>query len=454
MGYKYFEYNSLKAREAAGQKFEAATRLVATGKVQEAQQAFEAMAKSAPSGYGTLSRLRVAGALAEENKRAEAVAAYDAVAKDGERGCAAAGLRHAPGCAVEESDEGRLAAEMQNRLKDLINDGNAWRASARELLGLAAMRAGKQDEARKAFEQVLGDSSATPATVQRAQMMMTILTEANWRRRHPNAGDAIGRRDQAGRIAGGHSGKKKPSRLRVAGNDVGRRRRGMAGREPTLGIVRTERLAALASALAMLGSPGVRRNAQHGGHQCHEPLCGKAGAAAGQAGGCGAPRRGNGQHRARGGRSSAHAAAAATERDVAACRAVPQAIRRVTLVLPTTIRTAWSADVGQGSSKLGRLTASPIVADGRVYTLDAAGLVTALSQTGSVVWRASLTPEKDKDYKAFGGGLAAEDGRCLRRHRTRDRHGARRQGGKRAVGKNLGSPMRSAPTIGAGRVFV
>ena len=83
MGYKYFEYSSLKAREAAGQKFEAATRLVATGKVQEAQQAFEAMAKSAPSGYGTLSRLRVAGALAEENKRAEAVAAYDAVAKDG-----------------------------------------------------------------------------------------------------------------------------------------------------------------------------------------------------------------------------------------------------------------------------------------------------------------------------------------------------------------------------------
>ena len=175
-GYKYAEYSSQKTREAAGQQFEAATRLAAAGKAQEAQQAFEAVAKSAPAGYGALSRLRSAGALAEENKRAEAVAAYDAVAKDGSAdvllrdfaALQAALLR------VDEADW----TEMQNRLKDLINDGNAWRAPARELLGLAAMKAGNQDEARKAFEQILGDSSATPAMAQRAQVMMTILTEA------------------------------------------------------------------------------------------------------------------------------------------------------------------------------------------------------------------------------------------------------------------------------------
>jgi hypothetical protein len=176
IGYKYAEYSSQKSREAAGQQFEAATQLAAAGKAQEAQQAFEALAKSAPAGYRALSGLRAAGALAEENKRAEAVAAYDAVAKDGNTdvllrdfaALQAALLR------VDEADW----TEMQNRLKDLINDGNAWRASAREVLGLAAMKAGKQDEARKAFEQILCDSSATPATAQRAQVMLTILTEA------------------------------------------------------------------------------------------------------------------------------------------------------------------------------------------------------------------------------------------------------------------------------------
>lgn len=175
-GYKYFEYSSQKSREAAGQQFEAAAQLAVVGKAKEAQQAFETLAKSGPAGYRALSGLRAAGALAEENKRAEAVTAYDAVAKDANADVVlrdfaalqAALLR------VDEADW----TEMQNRLKDLINDGNAWRASARELLGLAAMKAGKQDEARKAFEQILGDSAATPATAQRAQVMMTILTEA------------------------------------------------------------------------------------------------------------------------------------------------------------------------------------------------------------------------------------------------------------------------------------
>ena len=37
----------------------------------------------------------------------------------------------------------------------------------------------------------------------------------------------------------------------------------------------------------------------------------------------------------------------------------------------------WTADAGAGSSKLGRITASPIVVDGRVYTLDAEGAVSA-----------------------------------------------------------------------------
>ena len=38
--------------------------------------------------------------------------------------------------------------DMQNRLNDLAADGNAWRFSARELLGLAAQKAGKTEEAR------------------------------------------------------------------------------------------------------------------------------------------------------------------------------------------------------------------------------------------------------------------------------------------------------------------
>lgn len=174
--YQYAQYSSRVAREAASVQFEAATKLAAEGKAQEARQAFEAMMKTAPAGYGTLARLRDAAALSTENKNTEAVAVYDAVVKDTG---ADALLRD---FAAIQAALLRLDAadwtEMQNRLKDLINDGNAWRAPARELLGIAAMKAGDQDAARKAFEQVLGDSSAPPAIAERARIMMTILTEA------------------------------------------------------------------------------------------------------------------------------------------------------------------------------------------------------------------------------------------------------------------------------------
>jgi hypothetical protein len=175
-GYKYAEYRSLSSREAAGLEFERAARLAAEGKSQEAHRAFEAMIKGAPPGYGTLARLRNAGAFAAEGKRDEAVAAYDAVARDAGADqllrdyatLQAAMLR------VDVADW----TEMQNRLKDLTNDNNAWRAPARELLGLAAMKAGNEDEARKAFEQILADSAAPPSTAERARILMTVLTEA------------------------------------------------------------------------------------------------------------------------------------------------------------------------------------------------------------------------------------------------------------------------------------
>jgi outer membrane protein assembly factor BamB len=226
------------------------------------------------------------------------------------------------------------------------------------------------------------------------------------------------------------------------------------GREPILGIVRTERLVALASALAMLGLAGCSGglpsvadiNALNPFAEKQVPLPGKRVAVVLSDGATG----------------SIELAAADRPLTLPApiqneAWALPGGVATHSpghLALPASIRTAWSADVGQGSSKLGRLTASPIVADGRVLTLDAAGLVTALSQTGSVVWRATLTPEKDKDYKAFGGGLAAEGGRIF----VATGHGIvaalDSQGGKKLWEKNIGSPIRAAPTVGSGRVFV
>lgn len=66
----------------------------------------------------------------------------------------------------------------------------------------------------------------------------------------------------------------------------------------------------------------------------------------------------------------------------------------------------WSAGIGAGDSRKGRITADPVVAGGRIFTLDAAATVTATGTNGATLWTRDLSPENDRDNEATGGGLA------------------------------------------------
>jgi outer membrane protein assembly factor BamB len=124
------------------------------------------------------------------------------------------------------------------------------------------------------------------------------------------------------------------------------------------------------------------------------------------------------------------------------------------LALGSTLRSAWSVSVGTGSSFYGKVTASPIVYGGNVFTLDAAGQVTAVSASGgSVVWRASTTPPNEKDQEGFGGGLAADSGRVYAATGFGTVVAFEAKTGRKLWEKNLGPPLRSSPTASAERVF-
>jgi len=125
---------------------------------------------------------------------------------------------------------------------------------------------------------------------------------------------------------------------------------------------------------------------------------------------------------------------------------------------------AWTADAGTGSGSAGRLTASPVVYDGRIYTLDAAARVTAISTAGgAVVWRQALVPEKEQggffsfgsDAKGgFGGGLAIDNGRLYAATGYGVVVALDPKSGKKLWEKNLEAPVRASPTAAADRVFV
>lgn len=70
----------------------------------------------------------------------------------------------------------------------------------------------------------------------------------------------------------------------------------------------------------------------------------------------------------------------------------------------------WAADIGEGDSRKHRITADPVVAGGRVFTLDAQSIVTATSTSGATLWQADLRPARDQEGDATGGGLVVSDG--------------------------------------------
>lgn len=114
----------------------------------------------------------------------------------------------------------------------------------------------------------------------------------------------------------------------------------------------------------------------------------------------------------------------------------------------------WRTGIGDGTSKRAKLLAQPIIAEGRVYTLDSAAEVRAVdAKTGSKVWAIDLTP-KGEDDTFSGGGIAYEDGMVFVSTGFAQVVSLNAATGKVAWRQTLSGPMRGAPTVRGGRVFV
>jgi outer membrane protein assembly factor BamB len=123
------------------------------------------------------------------------------------------------------------------------------------------------------------------------------------------------------------------------------------------------------------------------------------------------------------------------------------------LSLGENLQRAWRADAGDGASRYGRIVAQPVVADGRIYTLDAQDVVSAFDEkNGDVLWRFDPQP-KDVDAATYGGGIAAVDNRLYIGTGYGQVLALDAKTGKEIWRVNVSAPIHSPPTVAAGRVF-
>ncbi|MGE4219218.1 MAG: PQQ-binding-like beta-propeller repeat protein [Alphaproteobacteria bacterium] len=124
------------------------------------------------------------------------------------------------------------------------------------------------------------------------------------------------------------------------------------------------------------------------------------------------------------------------------------------LAVSGNLQRVWAVDAGSGSSENRRLLTPPVVADGRVYTMDIDFDVSAFdAQTGGRLWTHSLNVPDDDD-EAFGGGLAFAYGRLYVSTGYGALFALDARDGSVQWQKPLPGPVRGAPTVSDDRVFV
>ncbi|MDA9154658.1 PQQ-like beta-propeller repeat protein [Planktomarina temperata] len=74
--------------------------------------------------------------------------------------------------------------------------------------------------------------------------------------------------------------------------------------------------------------------------------------------------------------------------------------------LPSELTLSWSRRIGAGDGKRHQISAAPVAQGGQVYTLDSQSMVTAIDETGTILWQSELGKSSDALKDASGGGLA------------------------------------------------
>jgi hypothetical protein len=172
-GYSWWE--AKKAAES-GAAFESAVTLAETGKHSEAEAAFGKIASDGTTGYRNLARMREAAELAQTDAKA-ALAVYDKIASDSGVGPILRDLAalRAGAILIDTS----AFEEARARLEPLTGNDRTFRHTARELLVVAAWRAGDMTAAKRWIDMVMTDLQTPPATRSRVEMLVALGATAS-----------------------------------------------------------------------------------------------------------------------------------------------------------------------------------------------------------------------------------------------------------------------------------
>lgn len=171
-GWQFWLHRENQASQAVGARLEAALKSSRDGDGTQAEAILKELATGAPAGYRQIARFRLAAETAKRDAAA-GVVAFDALAAD---------------TSLEQvyRDLAKLRAgilrvdlspfpEVKAALEPLATPQGVWRHSAREFLGVAALKANLFDEAGRWFDAAITDPQVPQALRQRVDLYLALV---------------------------------------------------------------------------------------------------------------------------------------------------------------------------------------------------------------------------------------------------------------------------------------
>jgi outer membrane protein assembly factor BamB len=122
--------------------------------------------------------------------------------------------------------------------------------------------------------------------------------------------------------------------------------------------------------------------------------------------------------------------------------------------LPLNLHPGWSATI-RGGDITQRIGSPPVVADGKLFVVDADAVVHAFNaNSGARLWQTALDTTKRDQVVLFGGGVSVDSGKVYATTGRGDTAALDAATGKLLWKVRPAGPLRGAPAIGGGNIYV
>ncbi len=163
-GWRFYQWRTEQAAQALSARFEAALKASRDQKGEDAERALAEMAREGGT-YAVVARLRLAGEVGRRDAD-EGAKAFDAIAGDAAIPQVFRDLARLRAAVLRVDLQSY--AELRPALEPLAQGGQIFRHTAREILGVAALKANNMDEAGRWFDQIAIDRDAPQGLRQRS----------------------------------------------------------------------------------------------------------------------------------------------------------------------------------------------------------------------------------------------------------------------------------------------